>query len=92
MAAAPELSLYGSYTENFGGTSLGRVTRTGENLPAETAEQWEVGVKTELYDGRLTGSLAYFQLTKQNIATTDPTDFPLFRFSVPVGEVQTRGF
>lgn len=49
------------------------------------------GAKTELFEGRLTGSLAYFQLTKQNISVTDPRDVPLFRFSIPIGEVQTRG-
>ncbi|MGH2360173.1 MAG: TonB-dependent siderophore receptor, partial [bacterium] len=74
-----ELSFYGSYTEGFAGTTLGRITRSFDNIGAETAEQWELGAKTELFDGHLTGSVAYFQLTKDNIAVTDPSDFPLFR-------------
>jgi iron complex outermembrane receptor protein len=60
----PELSFFGSYTENFGASNT---SNTGTPLPPQTAQQWETGIKTELFDGRLTGSIAYFDLTKQSI-------------------------
>jgi iron complex outermembrane receptor protein len=80
------LSLYGNYVENFGaskGQGFG-----GKQLPPESAQQWEGGVKAEFYDGRLSATLAYFDLTKQNVATPDPAN-PLF--SVATGEVRSRG-
>jgi len=61
----PELSLYGSYTENFGAANGFWANQV---LPPQTAQQWEIGAKTELFDGRFNATLAYFDLTKQSIA------------------------
>ncbi|MFZ2451950.1 MAG: TonB-dependent siderophore receptor [Methylovulum miyakonense] len=60
----PELSLYGSYTENFGAAN-GFANRIP--LPPQTAQQWETGIKTELLNGRFSGTVSYFELTKQNL-------------------------
>ncbi len=60
----PELSIYGSYTENFGASNT---NLQGIPLPPQTAQQWETGIKTELFDKRLMATLAYFDLTKQNL-------------------------
>ncbi|CAG7857163.1 hypothetical protein MCAMS1_01897 [biofilm metagenome] len=57
-------------------------------MAPETAKQWEIGIKTSLFDSRLTGSLAFFDLTKQNVARPDPAN-P--RFSLATGEVRHRG-
>jgi iron complex outermembrane receptor protein len=59
-----ELSLYGSYTENFGAANA---FANGIPLPPQTAQQWETGIKTELLDGRISGTVSYFELTKQNL-------------------------
>lgn len=60
----PQLSLYGSYTENFGASN----TRCfGIPLPPQTAQQWETGIKTELLGGRLSACIAHFGLTKQHV-------------------------
>jgi iron complex outermembrane recepter protein len=64
-----EVSLYGNYVENFGVPNNFSSGVGGAALGPETAQQWEAGVKTELFGGRLTGSLAWYQLTKQNIVT-----------------------
>jgi iron complex outermembrane recepter protein len=68
------LSLYGNYVENFG-ANTGRFSYQpggfGKALPAESAQQWEIGAKTEFFDGRLRISLAYYDLTKQNVAVLD---------------------
>lgn len=81
--ALPELSFYGSYTENFGATnSIGRTAP----LPPQTAQQWETGIKTELWDGRLTASVAYFDLKKQNIPmNVDPLTVKA------IGAAESRG-
>ena len=83
------LSLYGNYAENFGQPN---VNPDGSVLPPETAQQWEAGVKTELFDKRLTGSVAWYDITKQNIATpdTNPARAAL-GFQTATGEVRNRG-
>jgi len=72
-AAAP-LSLYANYAENFG-ISLGIYGDgsggTGTLVPAETAYEWEVGAKAEFLDGRVLGSLAWFDLNELNISLPD---------------------
>lgn len=80
----PELSLYGSYTENFGASNS--VSQNGNQLPAQTAQQWEVGAKTELWGSRFTGTLAYFDLTKQNLPMQVAQGI-----SRAVGEAESRG-
>ncbi len=91
-----ELSLYGNYAENFGSYgalgAAGLVQADGSILKPETAEQWETGIKTELFDGRLIGTLAYYELTKQNILTPNP-DPSLAQqgFLSAVGEARSKG-
>jgi iron complex outermembrane receptor protein len=80
------LSLYGNYVENFG-TTNGQ-GQGGTFLPPQTAQQWEGGFKTAFFDDRLSTTIAYFNLTKQNIPTIDPAN-PTF--SIATGEAQSRG-
>jgi iron complex outermembrane receptor protein len=60
------VSLYGNYVQNFGVPNI-QFGAGGANLSPQSAQQWEAGIKTELFNGRLTGTLAWYQLTKQNI-------------------------
>lgn len=60
----------------------------GNAFSPETGQQVEVGVKMQTADQRVQGSLAWFDLRKQNIQTTDPTDS---NYKVLTGEQQTRG-
>jgi iron complex outermembrane receptor protein len=86
----PELSLYGNYVENFG-IANGQ-NADGSSLPPTTAQQWEAGIKTELFDKRFTGTLAWYDITKQNIAVTDPNPASAaLGFSQSVGEVRNQG-
>ncbi|MBP6077165.1 MAG: TonB-dependent receptor [Nitrosomonas sp.] len=80
------LSLYGSYTENFGVSNGIDVNRN--KLPPQTAQQWEMGIKNEFWGGRLRSTFSYFELIKQGIAVPDPAN-P--RFSKSIGEAETRG-
>lgn len=86
------LSFYGNYVENFGVPNLFASGLSGRPLRAETAQQWEAGIKTELLDGRFSATVAWFQLTKQNVATghPDPT-LAAKGFSVQTGEAQNEG-
>ncbi|MEM8546448.1 MAG: TonB-dependent receptor, partial [Cyanobacteria bacterium P01_H01_bin.119] len=59
-------------------------------IPPEEGQQFEVGIRTELLNGRLIANLAFFDLTKQNVATPDPNPLNLGA-SVATGEQSSRG-
>jgi iron complex outermembrane receptor protein len=69
------LSLYSNYVENFGANTGVRTfvqgSIVGKPVPAQSGQQWEVGTKIELFDGRLRASLAYYDLKKQNVPVSD---------------------
>jgi iron complex outermembrane recepter protein len=80
-------SLYASWTNSFSPQFFGR-SRTGEQFKPETGEQYEVGIKQEFFNKRLSATLAFFDITKQNVLTTDPEDPD---FSIQTGEQKSRG-
>lgn len=84
------LSIYGSYVENFGATNGEAVDRNNQPLPPETAQQWEVGVKTA-FGRHFLGTLAYYDLTKQNIAVADPLFPNDGSHALPIGEANSHG-
>ncbi|WP_373280628.1 TonB-dependent receptor domain-containing protein [Methylomonas koyamae] len=82
------LSVYGSWSNSFGANN--GVTAAGQALAPETGEQFEAGVKTQLFDDRLLATLAYYHLTKNNImtadlSTPDPTD------NAAIGQARSQG-
>ena len=80
-------SIYASWTNSFNPQIFGR-SRNNEPFVPETAQQFEVGIKQELFDKRLSATLAYFDITKKNVLTTDPLDTD---FSIQTGEQKSRG-
>ncbi|MEM9905684.1 MAG: TonB-dependent siderophore receptor [Cyanobacteria bacterium P01_D01_bin.44] len=80
------VSLFASYSRSFAPNTA--TTIDGDILKPERGEQFEVGAKAELLDGRFAASLAYFNLTLENVATPDP-DFP--NFSIATGEQRSQG-
>jgi iron complex outermembrane recepter protein len=80
------ISLYASYSSSF--VPNNTQTRTGELIEPTKGTQFEVGVKTEVFDGKLAASLSAYQITKTNVLTIDPADSD---FSIPIGEVRSRG-
>jgi iron complex outermembrane receptor protein len=83
---ADPISLYASYSQSFAPNP--ETTAEGESLDPEEGEGFEVGVKTELLKRKLAATLAYFNITKQNVASSDPDD--PFSF-VATGEQQSQG-
>ncbi|MEH2182392.1 TonB-dependent receptor [Nostoc sp.] len=80
------ISLYASFSKSFQPNSGTRVD--GSLLPPERGTQYEVGVKGEFLNNRLTTTLAAYEITKSNVATTDPNNT---NFVIPVGEQRSRG-
>jgi iron complex outermembrane receptor protein len=84
----PWLSIYGSWTTGFG-TNNG-VDANNRPQPAQQSEQWETGLKAELFDQRLLATLAFYNLTKTNLLTAN-RDTPDPFDSIAVGEQRSKG-
>lgn len=82
------ISLYANYSESFF-PHTGRLTDGGSVQP-EIGQQYEVGVKTDLFNNRLSTTLALYDITKSNVLTDDPNN-PDPDFSIQVGEQNSRG-
>ncbi|NEQ42210.1 MAG: TonB-dependent receptor [Leptolyngbya sp. SIOISBB] len=65
------ISLYANYARSFN-PSFNTFDANGDSLPPEEGEGFEVGIRGEIIENRLTATLAYFDITKQNVATADP--------------------
>ncbi|MEA5515227.1 TonB-dependent siderophore receptor [Nodularia sp. UHCC 0506] len=80
-------SIYASWTNAFNPQYFGR-SRNNEPFKPETSEQFEIGIKQDFLGSRLSATLAFFEITKQNVLTADPVDSD---FSVQTGEQKSRG-
>ncbi|MDY0105423.1 TonB-dependent siderophore receptor [Achromobacter sp.] len=88
---APNQSVYAQYQDAVAANN-GRDTVTGAALAAERARQFEVGHKIELFDGKLSSTVAVFQLTKRNrgASVLDPLS-PTGTNVVTIGKAVARG-
>ncbi|AVH69345.1 TonB-dependent siderophore receptor [Nostoc sp. 'Lobaria pulmonaria (5183) cyanobiont'] len=82
------ISIYASYSRSFNPSDSRTVD--GTQLPPERGTQYEVGLKAELIKDRLSATFAAYDITKENVATTDPTPGNS-DFSIAAGEVKSRG-
>jgi iron complex outermembrane receptor protein len=82
----PPISLYASYSRSFNPSSSRTVD--GSLLPPERGTQYEVGVRAETSNGKLSATLSAYQITKANVATVDANNTD---FSIAAGEVKSRG-
>ena len=81
------LSFYATAAKGFrpnSGISMG-----GAAFPAETSRSYEVGAKWDSADNKMSGTLALFNITKENVLTPDPRDPN--NFSIAVGEMKSKG-
>jgi iron complex outermembrane recepter protein len=81
------VSLYASWSRSFEPET--GTDREGNPFVPIEGEQFEVGVKTEFLDGRLSANLSAYQITRQNDLQPDPIDPD--RFQIQVGERRSRG-
>lgn len=65
---------YVTYSKGMqdGGFADRTAANAWEPLGVQESEQWEIGVKTEMYEGRLAAELAFFQI-EQDLSIIDPT-------------------
>ena len=87
----PEFTLYTNVGTSFRpniGPDAAAVTR-GTPLAPETGLGYEVGVKSELFDGNLLLTAAAFRVERENVLTPDPNNSG---FSIAAGAVRSQGF
>ncbi|MBH8576567.1 TonB-dependent siderophore receptor [Nostocaceae cyanobacterium CENA369] len=82
----PPVSLYASYSQSFS-QNIG-TTFEGDLFEPSRGTQYEVGVKADFFGGKLSSTLALYQLTLSNILTTDPNHLT---YSIATGEQRSRG-
>jgi iron complex outermembrane recepter protein len=80
------VSLYVTAAKGFRPNS--GIGRLGEAFPPEKSRSYEVGAKYDSADSKYSGTVALYQITKENVLTSDPVDTV---FSIAVGEVESKG-
>lgn len=81
------LSLFGNYMNGFFNKS--GVFKDGSSFKPEHANQLEFGVKGDVFDHRLTGTISYYDIEVKDIIRPDPAD-PV-NYSVQDGNQRSRG-
>ncbi len=81
------ISLYASYNRSFV-ANLGTQKADLTQIEPSLGTQYEVGIRAELLDKRLSVNLAAYDITKTNIPTTDLNND---QYSIAIGEVKSRG-
>ncbi|OAI24050.1 MULTISPECIES: TonB-dependent receptor [Methylomonas] len=83
-------SYYFSYGKSFNPSAESlSLAANNANLPPEQNNNYEIGAKFDLFDGKLSATAALFRLEKSNARTTSPVDSTL---QVLAGEQRTDGF
>ncbi len=83
-----DLALYGSGSQSF--RPQRGYDRSGASLAPEKGTQYELGVRWDVIPDRLSANLAVFQITKKNVAVSDPAD-PGADYRLLTGEQRSRG-
>jgi iron complex outermembrane receptor protein len=80
------IALYASYSKSF--VPVGGRSATNTPFEPERGTQYEIGVKADLIENRLSATLSAYDIAKTNVSTADPNDPD---FSIQVGEQRGRG-
>ncbi|NJN37951.1 MAG: TonB-dependent receptor [Acaryochloridaceae cyanobacterium CSU_3_4] len=81
------ISLYASFSRSFA-PNVGILAIDNTPLEPERGTQYEVGVKADLIPEKLSATLAFYDLTRTNVAISDPRDE---NFSIAAGAIKSQG-
>jgi len=85
------LSLYASWSRSMRTELNNGILEGGQLAKPVKGEQFEVGTKLSLLNGRLTPTLAVFDIRRRDGLVADPND-PTFTYSIQVGEQRSKGW
>lgn len=84
------VSLYASYSQSFA-PAFG-FNPDGQAFKPTKGRQFEVGIKADFLNGKLSTTLAAYQITKTNVTTPSPDpELAALGFSIQSGEQRSRG-
>ncbi len=83
-----EISLFANYSRSF--VPVSGSSKNGNAFEPTRGTGYEVGIKGDFLNNRLSSTLAFYTVTKTNVLTADPSD-PTGTFSIQVGEQRARG-
>jgi len=83
---SPSFSIYASYGEGFRPNSGTDVL--SNTFEPETTRSYEVGAKFAVLDDKLNGTIALFDIKKNNVLTSDPANAG---FSLALGSARSKG-
>ncbi|WP_018264453.1 TonB-dependent siderophore receptor [Methylosinus sp. LW4] len=83
-----ETSIFAAWGQTFNPNN-GNLT-PGHPAPPQFADQYDVGVKQELFGGKVQVGATAFDITKKNLLTSDPTD-PSGQRSILIGKYRSHG-
>lgn len=83
------LNVYVAFAQSFNPVTAD--TRTGEILDSETGKGYEIGLKGDWFDNRLSATLALYRQDLDNRPIRDPANGPGENFSVSGGLHRTDG-
>jgi iron complex outermembrane receptor protein len=90
-----KLSLFTNYMNGFSNVSPAQVSDADGTNPRiktfepEKANQFEVGVKANLFENKVAATVSYYNINVSNKLMTDPTNI---NNSIQGGEVESKGF
>ena len=82
------ISVYGSYVRSFIPSSPTAVSAAGKHFSPEHDRQWETGIKVAPGSGRMSATIALFNIQKNNVVAPDPNNSI---FSVQNGQERSKG-
>ena len=82
------LTFYASYSRSFSPTLAAQFTPGGEPFQPERGHQYEAGVRTTGFHGRLSSSLSLYRIRASNLLITNPGN-PLA--SIQIGTAESKG-
>ena len=82
------VTFYASWSRSFSPTLATQFGPGGEPLPSEYGHQYEGGVRTTEFGGRLSSSLALYRIRASNLLITNPGN-PLA--SIQIGTTESKG-
>ncbi|BCA56587.1 Ferrichrome-iron receptor [Nitrospira sp. KM1] len=85
-------SLYASWTRGFQPNSPSNFNPNGDLFKPERSTQYEIGTKYFFLDNRVSATLAWYHLTRENLLTPSPDPAQAVQgFSVQTGEQRSQG-
>jgi len=82
------ITIYASWSRSFSPTLAAQFTPGGQPFEPERGHQYEAGVRTTEFHGRLSSSLSFYRIRAANLLITNPGN-PLA--SIQIGTTESKG-